>query len=230
MFSKTRKSPKKVVREAGYTLVELLISTLLLTLVMGGLMVVLTQTQGTEDVEMAQADLRQQARLTVEQIATELRMLGANIDNVPEALIVGRPDGIIFAVDVDAGDPDPPCSAAFETAVDGGAERIRYRRVNGQILRTVDCWDGGGWTNEYTDQVVAQDVAGGNPLFRYFDETGAEIVPGAGGLTAAERDEVRMIEIQLSMDDGVDHMLADTRGDFHISSQVRLRNTDRTGT
>lgn len=209
--------------EAGYSLVELLISTVVLTLVLGGLMVVVTQTQGAEDVELAQADMRQQARVAGEQLASEIRMLGANIDNVPEALIAGQPSSITFAVDVDAGDAAPPCGSAFETATDGGAERIAYRMQGTQLLRTVDCWDGGAWNNEYTDQVVADDIVGA-PLFRYFDEAGTEIVPAAGGLTATERADVRVIRIQLSMDDGEDHMLGDSRADFQMSTQVRLRN------
>lgn len=207
--------------EDGYSLVELLISLVLMTLILGGLFTVLTQSQGVHDVTLDQADLRQQARVLVDTMATELRMAGANIDNLPEVFTAAASTlPISFVTDIDAGSPAPPCGNAFETAVNGGAERITYRAVGNTIVRDVDCWDGVNWTSEYVGQVMATNV---QAEFRFFDETGTALL-AAGPLSAAQRDAIRVVEIDVAFDDGENHVIADTLGDFEMRSQVTVRN------
>ena len=101
---------------------------------------------------------------------------------------------------------------------------MRYRLVGTDLLRTVDCWNGGGWTNEYTDQVVAIDVQNARAIFRYFDEDGIEMLPGAGTLGLAQRADVRVVSIQIDMTDTDLQALGDPNVDFEINTMVRLRN------
>lgn len=212
----------------GYSFVELLISLVIVTTLLGALYTGLFQSQATFEAQMSGADQRQTARVAAETLAAELRMTGADIGNLPEALIAAGQFGVQFATDVDNGSPAAPCDAAAETAVDGGAERITYAIAGGMLNRTVDCWDGATWTNEYTNQAVADNLVNATvarPLFRYYDEDDVELVPPvAGGLTAAQRDAVRVIEITVVLDDGTDHALADSLAGVEISTQVKLRN------
>lgn len=211
----------------GYSFVELLISMLLLTLILGGLSTALFQGQATYDAQARAAELRQTGRVAIDELAVEIRMTGADIGNVPQALTAAGPYNIQFAADIDNDSNAPPCGAAFETATDGGAERLTYTLAGGTLSRQLDCWDGVNWTNEYANQGIADNLINATvarPLFRYFDEDGVELVPGAGGLTSAERDDVRAIEVTLVLDDGVQHALADSIVDFEITTQVKLRN------
>ncbi len=163
--------------------------------------------------------------MAIDNLAFELRMAGSDIGNLPQAVTVADTNQVTFVADVDNGSPNPPCGAAAETAVDGGAERVAYSLAAGQLLKTVDCWNGAAWTNEYTNQVAVENLIAGNPIFRYFDVAGTELVP-AGGLTSTQRDAVRVVSITLTLDDGEDHVVVDTMVPFRIFTQVRLRNAD----
>ena len=217
-------SRPRAMPESGYTLVELMISTFLMTVVMAGAFSVLFQSQATFDAQQDAMALRQQARIAVDEIATQLRMAGSSIDNLPDALVQAATETVVFVADIDAGSPSAPCGAAFENALNGGAERITFRVNNGQMLRSIDCWDGVNWAVEYTDQVLATDLVGGGPTFRYFDTAGNELVPGAGNLTPAQRDLVRVISVAIAVQDPEQQVLPDSIVGYEIATQVRLRN------
>lgn len=193
-------------------------------ILIGGLYEVLFQTQATTESAQDQSALRQQARVVMTQLADELRMAGYDLGSAPQRLAYAGSTEISFAADIDDGDPLAPCGVADETAVGGGAERMRYRLVGTSLLRTVDCWDGGGWGNEYTDLIVATDVQNARALFRYFDEDGTELLPGGGTLNPANRDLVHRVEIQLDFTDPDVQALGDPNVDFELRTSVRLRN------
>lgn len=218
--------PQRCTDATGYSLIELLISMAVLTLLLGGLYSVLFQSQATFDSQQDEVAIRQQARVGVDKLTNELRLAGYDMGNLDDALTAGTTTSITFVADIDDGSADPPCGVAFEDAADGGAERVTYRAQEGELLRTVDCWDGGTWTNEYTDQVVARNVLGDNPLFRYYDSDGNEIVPGGGGLTAAQLDEVRAVQLDLDlMDTDQSPVLGgEEHPAFRMGTRVKLRN------
>lgn len=215
--------PGQFAGEAGYTLVEALVSVFLMTIIMSGMYTMLFQSQATFDAQQDAMALRQQARVAIDEMATQIRMAGASIDNLPRPLVQGAAETIVFVADIDAGSAAPPCGAAVENALNGGAERITFRVVNGALLRSIDCWDGANWTAEYTDQVMARDLVGAGPTFRYLDTDGVELVP-AGNLTAAQLDLVRAIAIDLSLQDAEQQVLPDSFVGFEMTTLVKLRN------
>lgn len=223
MRATQHRNPGHLASEAGYTLVEALVSVFLMTMILGGMYSVLFQSQATFDAQQDAMGLRQQARVAMDEMATQIRMAGASIDNLPSPLVLGAAETIIFVADIDAGSAAPPCGAATENALNGGAERITFRVVNGALLRSIDCWDGANWTAEYTDQVLARDLIDGGPTFRYFDTDGVELVP-AGNLTAAQLDLVHAIGIDLSLQDAETHVLPDSFVGFDMTTLVQLRN------
>jgi type IV pilus assembly protein PilW len=211
-------------QDRGFSLLEMLISIVLVVMMLGGMYTVLFQTQGTFEAQQDVADLRQQARVTVQQIATELRMTGYDIGSVTDMLPAASATGVAFVADIDDGSANPPCGAAFEAAVDGGAERVTYNLQGNNLVRNVDCWDGGAWNNEYTNQVIADNVLAGT-LFRYFDENGVELIPGAGGLlSAADLEAVRTIQISLALLDPDQQVFGDPQANYQAETTVRLRN------
>jgi len=212
--------------ERGYSLVELLVAMVVAMVLLGGLISVLFQSQVTQEAQQDLTDLRQQGRVALNQIADELRMAGYDIGSAPERLDWAGATRIAFVADVDDGAATPPCGAADETAVGGGAERISYRVQGTDLLRSVDCWDGGAWGNEYVNQVVAQNVQSARPLFLYFDEDGTQLNPGGGTLNATQRDDVRVVRIDLSFLGTDTQALGEANVDFQIETTVRLRNAD----
>ncbi len=220
----SQERPVRAGSEAGYSLVELLVSTAVAVLMLGGLYQALFFSQATQEATMDITAMRQQARVVLNTMSAELRMAGYDLGSAPEMLEFAGARRITFVADIDDGDPSPPCGNADETAAGGGAERITYFLGGDDIFKTLDCRGAGGWANEYTNQLVAQFIQNTRPIFRYFDENGNELFPGAGTLTAADRDLVRVVEIQIDGTDPDIQVIGDANVDFEINSAVRLRN------
>lgn len=211
----------------GFGLLEMTIAMTVMGLLVGGAVSMLFRSQVTFELQQASADMRQQARVALDTITTELRLAGYRIDNVAEVIDLASVNAIRFAGDIDDGAPGLPCGAAFETAVDGGAERVTYELNGGQLLRTVECWDGSSWTTESNQQPMAANLVGPQALFRYFDGDGNELVPAGTALTAAQRDEVRLVALSLNLVDPNDPIeIGAPSNDFTITGRVRLPNVN----
>lgn len=210
---------------AGYTLLEMLVSMLVVSLLMGGLYTVLFQTQTSFEHQQVAMGLRQEARIVLNELTVELRMGGFDIGNLPEIITDARATQLAFVTDIDGGSPNPPCGAAIEDAADGGAERISYRLQGSDLLRSVECWNGTTWSDDSTDLPVARNVLSAQPLFRYFDEDDTELVPGVGGLSAAQRVAVRSIGIAIELEDPT-VIPGQPTARFSVRTRVTLRNID----
>jgi len=209
----------------GASLIELMVATLLGSLLLASVYTVLFQTQATIESQLKMVELRQQARVAVNQMTIELRMAGYDLGNLTESFVQADTDQIVFVADIDAGSVEIPCGAAFEGAADGGVERIDYQVVAGWLVRTVDCWDGATWTNEYTNQRLAANVLSEEALFQYFDAAGNELVVGAGGLTAAQRALVRAIVITLVLENPDSQALGIETTRYRLQKRLGVRNS-----
>ena len=212
--------------EAGYSLTELLVAMTVSITLTGAMYSVLFQTQATTEAQLDQAALRQQARVAIDRIAEELRVTGFDLGSAPERLTDASATSIALVADIDNGDIAAPCGLADETAVGGGAERVSYRLQGTDLLRSVDCWDGGAWGNEYTNLIVASNVQKVRPLFRYFDADGNELLPGTGTLNPTNRDLVRVVRIDLELLGTDDQALGIEYVSFSLQTAVRLRNAE----
>lgn len=214
-----------VVDELGFNLLEMMISMTVLGVLIGGAFGVLFRSQVTFELQQANQDVRQQARVSMDILTTEVRLAGYDLGSAPEAISRAGSNILQFVGDIDDGDAGTPCGAGFETAVDGGAERITYEFSTGQLLRSVDCWDGAAWSVEYQDQVMAQNLVGGQALFRFFDEDGTEIVAAGTELTSAQRADVRVVTVDMSLLDAT-QLVDGNQAAFDISGRIRLPNVD----
>ncbi|HJO05338.1 MAG TPA: hypothetical protein QGG47_15335 [Acidobacteriota bacterium] len=211
--------------DVGSGLLELLIAATILTLVVGGVVSMLTGGQNVFESQQADMGMRQEARVALDKIVRETRVAGYDIGTVGEIFSVATASAIQFAADVDDGDSGSPCAAGFENAVNGGAERLSYSVVGAQIHRSVDCWDGSSWTAETTGQVLVDSLTSGQTVFRYFDETGAELTPGVSGLGAADRGRIRSVAVQIDLvDDSVTQLVGDTHTNYELTAQVKVHN------
>jgi hypothetical protein len=73
---------------------------------------------------------------------------------------------------------------------------------------------------------MARNVQGAQPLFRYFDQDDTELVPGVGGLTAAQRAAVRSIGIEVELEDPT-VVPGQNTASFSVRTRVTLRNIDQ---
>lgn len=212
-------------RDDGFSLVELLVGSVLTTIVLGSVVSLLTNGQGTFEAQQAQIEMRQAARVAIDRIGRETRVMGYRTRNVPEALLQATATTLQFAADIDDGSPEPPCGAAFESALNGGVERITYRMSVGRLVRDVDCWNGAVWSSDSVAQVMVDNLPSMPTLFRYFDTAGAELLPAGSGLTSAQRAQVRSIAVALAMTDtSRNQVVGNTNTHQQISAQVQLHN------
>jgi prepilin-type N-terminal cleavage/methylation domain-containing protein len=213
------------VENGGFGLLEMIVSMAVIGLLMGGAFGLLFRSQVTFELQQANMDMRQQARVALDMLTAELRMAGFKIDNLPEPITQAGANVLQFVGDIDDSAPGAPCGPAVEDAVNGGAERVTYELQAGTLLRSVDCWDGAAWTVAYSDQAVVRDLAGAQSLFTFFDADDTAIAPGGAELTAAQRASVRLITISMNLL-STENLADGPAPNFGIAGRVQLRNVD----
>lgn len=218
-------SCRPVPREAGFTLVETLVAMFVTTLI---LLSVAELMITSLYVHRGAADLTETTALSAERME---QLKNTRYDLLlPGGSIAVNAAGFSENLDIDGdgvddGSAEPPCDATIEGALDGGAERISYRVFDGELLRSVDCWNGTVWSADSTDLPMARNLLSGRPLFRYFDSDDVEIIPGGGGLTAAQRSQVRSIGIEIELEDPT-VIPGKPNASFLVRTRVTLRNIE----
>jgi len=210
--------------EQGSSLVEMIIAIGLVSMLMAGAYTVLFQSQAIFEKQISTQGLRQESRVAINQMVSELRLTGYAMGTVTDALPAGAATSISIVADVDDGAADGSCDATYENATGGGAERVNYTVQSGQLRRTVDCWNGSAWTASATDEVWAADLQGEQVVFRYFDGSGVELVP-ATTLSAAQRAQVRSVRVALTLQDlGTTQITGEAHSHFELETLIKLRN------
>jgi len=214
--------------EGGFSLVEVLVSTLVLGLVMAGLYASFDSTETFYENYSASSDMRQQSRVGIDLVTTELRTAGYDIGNLTEALALATDTSVQFVADIDDGEASGACDASFESAANGGAERVTYAldTTNGNLVRTVDCYNGSSWTVGVETSTVAEFLDVTSSVFRYYDATGGQLPSSSGGtLSAADRANVVSVEIIFDVVDTEDsQLIGEANTNLFMSTRVRLHN------
>ncbi len=206
----------------GFSLIELMISAVLIAMILAGVLPLLTGGQNAYEAQSADMSMRQGARVALDKVTRETRLAGYGIDNIAQVFTIASASSIQFAADVDDGDTDAPCDASFENAANGGAERLTYSVSGTNLTRSVDCWNGTTWTSEISNQVLIADLDTSQTVFRFFDENGTEMT---GTLSSANRDAIRSVAIQLDLEDNsYDHLGDQEHSTYQIASQVEVHN------
>ena len=216
-------------QEAGFSLTELMIASLILLVVMGALFSGLQQTQVYWESYSDDMDMRQQARVALDKITDELRMVGYDVGNIVDVMTQADDFSLQFVGDIDTGAADGPCGAAIEGSEYGGAERVTYTfdTNTATLSRAIDCWDGTVWIAGSAAAPVLTDLDVLTPIFQFMDATGTTIPLGGGPLDAAQRGQVRSVVVVFDL---VDFDKTQQMGDAHtnlvLQTQVRLHNLE----
>jgi len=214
--------------QEGFSLVEMLVATTILGLATAGLFAAFDSSETFYENYSAASDMRQQARVGLDMVSTDMRSAGYDIGDVDEALGLATDTSVQFVADVDDGDAGGVCDASFENATNGGAERVTYAldSSSGDLVRTVDCYDGSAWTSGMQSSTVAQLLDTNGPVFRYYDASGDQLPSSSGGtLSSSERAQVVSVEIifDLINTDEI-QFVGESNTNLFLSTRVRLHN------
>jgi type II secretory pathway pseudopilin PulG len=206
---------------AGFSLVEMLIGSVVLIVVLAAIFVFLDTSQRDYAAAAAKSDVQQNVRVVLENMVREMRAAGYSPS---KAGCLSPPAGSVTALGTS------PASVTFQADVDNNdcADRIVYTFVAptdvtapcdpsspasvGKITRSVQNWDGAAWTPATpTAYEIAQCVTGVG--MTYYD--------GSGATTTAPA-SVRRITISIT---GVENARGSLARSYNLSTDVSLRNS-----
>jgi len=159
--AKLRPIPQKGRRsEQGFSLIELLVTTLVMTIVMGSLLALSSQNQARADFEQDLVALNQSGREVADQIYRDIRLAGypqqklfaatlnwtaANTNKVASGFVTTTSNGLTFQGDIDG---------------DGTVEVVEYN-LSGTTLRRSEVEKNSDGTVPTADyQIFAENVTG----------------------------------------------------------------------
>jgi len=173
----------KTERRNGFTTLELLVASMLGSIVLLGLHS-FTQTQlKSLQSQAVQLNVQSTARSVLEVIARDIRRGGLDptCAKTFEGLAVAKTNELRLLSDLDG-----------SGAIDSGEEDItyRYNYYNNSVERV---------SANATPSSLMQNVDTSGSTVRYFDGAGNELLPGSIGLTAGQRALVRRVRIELAL-------------------------------
>ncbi|MDT7784841.1 MAG: hypothetical protein QOF58_3260, partial [Pseudonocardiales bacterium] len=158
--------------EEGFTLVEVLIASVLMIIVLGATLTALTSFQRNAATNQRQNDGQNEARRTLDLLARDLRNLASPVAERPEAVDRNLPLDLIFQSEGK--------SVVAGSLNSRNTERVRFCLASdGRLWRNLQTWTtaaipnapsttdcpGSGWTRT---AVVAEHVVNGTrPMFTY---------------------------------------------------------------
>ena len=152
--------------KAGFSLVELLITALILTVVLFAIYLMYETNMTTATWGNKKAELQQNARVALDMMEREIRMAGYN----PDPSLTGANANAIQDISLS------PTTLTFITDVDGAADnktekvQYTYNATPQTITRSVWQWNGTGWDSlTATPEVVADGVS--SLCLTYWDNT-----------------------------------------------------------
>jgi type II secretory pathway pseudopilin PulG len=206
-------------REVGLSLVELAVTMMIMGVVFAATATLVIGAQRTNAQTIARLDQIESARTGVERMSKTLRasvmpsqMLSTCAGCVEDAFIRGEGYDVQFYSNINNPDNSVGPSRVTYTVVATGAgvgnlvQTIQtpnspipiatgYQYCNPVVDLSPTC------QSHVKEMVAARDVRTdtGSPIFTYYDGSGAELVPSAGALTAAQLASVLSIELRLTV-------------------------------
>lgn len=192
---------KKTVSKQGFTLIEILIVTVLLTLVVGMIAYIFGSSVRNSSLARTRLHLLENARTTLGYMARLIRLAG--IQPVDQAIETMDPDEIKFQSDID----DDDVTDRFSFAYDPGTLTIIVSRwVKNEL---------GQFEQVGNPEIVMDNVT--DLIFRYYTADNVETADPAQ-LTSVE------IEITLRPPTNVSSLVREMAGEFKQSTRVYCPN------
>lgn len=194
----------KPLQQRGSSVLEALVSMLLGSVLLLGLHVFSQAQLKSMQNQATQISVQSVARSMVELIARDLRRGGMDptCSKAFSALSVAKSDEVRIKSDLDASgfidEPEEDVSYRYDHATNS------VQRISGGI----------------SSDLLAGIAFAGSRL-RYFDGTGVELVPNAGGLGATDRSRVRRVRIEIAL---ADSATEPEQQQARVATDVDLRN------
>jgi type II secretory pathway component PulJ len=164
--------------ESGFTLVELLVTCVLMLVVLGATLTALSSFQSNAETNVRQNDSQDEARRAIDQLARDLRNLASPTDEEPLAIKRAEPQDLIVqsVAEVRPGGSLNQRNTQYVRYCYDAAEREVVRQRLTWTTATDPAFPGatacsasggGGWT--ITDAAAQDVVNGGRPVFTYND-------------------------------------------------------------
>ncbi|HEY4152290.1 MAG TPA: hypothetical protein VGM38_03120 [Pseudolysinimonas sp.] len=189
MITRLRRRFEAARGDEGVTIVELMVAAFLSTLMMvaicGMFIVVAKQTVVSQGTRLSTADASNIVNVVSTTIRASINNAVQGSDTPDPAIVSGTSSAVVVISYTDAG-------PSFETPL-----QIRYQIVSGRM--TEDRWQPSivqGYavfpavaTTPYANRTLGNVVVNTalEPLFRYYNSAGTELVPGPTGLSLAQR-------------------------------------------
>jgi len=164
--------------EHGYSLIELMVAMLISTLVVGGVMVMLTAIGDVHRDSQQLIDAQQAARISLEQVQRDLQVAGVGLAWLvpPLPLVVPQADGgviirhcqsgITTVLDADMGNANDPMTVDDVTGFEVGQSIGVYDASGAMDLVTVTGIDAGNSRIQHSGASKAYTVADGTAVAR----------------------------------------------------------------
>jgi prepilin-type N-terminal cleavage/methylation domain-containing protein len=248
-------------KQAGFSLLEMMMVLGILSLVMGVTMTAINDVQKRARVEEAKVDLNQESREFVEQVIRDLHQAGYPPKSMYAATTPPGPPATTYAVGLVAGDQT---SITFEGDVDGdgSVETVQYQlstdpaavpavppgqcpcrlqrsslpkgtpgtNFSTEVDQVINSAGGAGaWTVAWSFNIsptvqVQNDVYyaayKAEPVFRYYDGNGAELVPPLADVTL-----VRSVRITVNTASRIPDPVTHAYPASSMSASARIANT-----
>ncbi|HSB80716.1 MAG TPA: prepilin-type N-terminal cleavage/methylation domain-containing protein [Candidatus Methylomirabilis sp.] len=212
----------------GFTLLETLITTVLLSIVMGGVFLLYTTMQNTLSRGELQTDLQQNARVAMDRMVQEIRMAGYDPSGVIP-LVTLQPKTAIRAASSGC------LSFVADVTGSGTARQVTYDLNGTTLRRKEEPWDGasafsgGGGAQplaELVNLLTFTYYDAYNQLLTPYSTTTQGCPPGSTTQTFTQLDYLQMKQIRRV---AITLQTRDSRPDvfsqfYTLTSDVRLRN------
>lgn len=170
---------RRHVRQTGFTLIEVLIVLLLMSIIMGAIFTQISTAQKRSTAEQAKVELFQEAREFMDQLTRDLRNAGyPNKRNYGPGVSITDSTNAVGLTHIGNAD------VWFEGDVEGvgTVSVVKYHyEPNGEncpCLQRSEVIKSAGTADNYSVEVQnLQNGTAENPIFEYYDTTGAQILP-----------------------------------------------------
>ncbi|MFA5867802.1 MAG: prepilin-type N-terminal cleavage/methylation domain-containing protein [Actinomycetota bacterium] len=193
-------------REIGVTLVELMVTMMLMSIAALVLLALLNAALGIMREVQARSEADGEAQLTISTLAWEIRS-ARSLDSSQPIIETALPVEIVLY---------------RGGTLEGAPTRYRYYQSGAKLLKVYETAQAGGPPWVFTGVTTVAEIGryivndSSTPIFSYFDGNGVEIT----GQTAAERAKIRLVRINIRCD--VD--ISKPPPPANVTREVSLRN------
>ncbi len=212
--------------EEGVSLIELMVAAFLSTLIMAAIctmfVVVAKQTVASQGTRLSTADASNIVNVVATTIRASINNAVQGSDTPDPAIVSGTSSSVVVISYTDAG-------PSFETPL-----QIRYQIVGGRM--TEDRWQP-SIVNGYAvfpalNTTPNQTRTLGNvvvntalePLFRYYDSAGNELIPGSTGLSLAQRQATVSVRFDVKVLANNSHEVVEVQNDVGMPNMALTQN------